>query len=506
MSENTNKSLQKLVEGTTLVFGGTIISLFLGFLIKVLFVRYTTQTDYGIFSLALTLITVFTTIAALGLREGTSRYIACFRGRDEIDKVQATVFSSIIIVLVASLLIAGISVITSKLLSQNIFNTPELSPVLNILIITIPFVVLTNIFVAIFRGFGRADINIYFNNILRNGSYFLFLIVVILFGLSFIEMVYAYVASTLVTCIALMIFFLKAPPFKIKWGRILDIHITKKLVVFSIPLLAVSILLTVMAWTDTLMLGYFKTPEVVASYNVVHPLASLLAVVISSISFLYVPIISQLYGKKQIEELGAINASSTKWCFILTLPIFYGMFVFPETTLNLFFGPRYTAASVTLQILAVGFLLDSFFGLNYYTLLSTGNSNFLMICSLTSAILNIILNIILIPPYGMMGAAIASAASFAVIEIYMTVTLYRIYKIHAFTRSYKKVIIISILLVSLFYIGKNFFEESLLMLVLTLAIFILLYVLSIWFTKSLDKDDIVMLKTIQQRIPNILHR
>lgn len=501
MSETTNKSLHRLIEGSALVFLGTVVGLLVGFLIKVMFARYTTQNDYGIFSLAFTVVSIFTTISALGLREGTSRYIACFRGRDEIDKVQTTVFSSIIIALFTSLLVTGISTITSEITSQTLFNTPEISPILKILSVTIPFVVLTNIFVAIFRGFGRVDINIYFNNILRNVSYLIFLVAVILFGFSFLEMVYAYVVSTLVTCVTLVVYFFKKPPLKIKWSKIHDNHITKKLVVFSIPLLAVNILLTVMAWTDTVMLGYFKTPEVVASYNVVHPLASLLSVVISSISFLYVPLISQLYGKKQIKEMGTINASSTKWCFILTLPIFYIMFVFPEITLDLFFGSRYTEASVTLQILTVGFLLDSLFGFNYYTLLSSGKSKFLMNCSLISAFLNIILNALLIPPYGMVGAAIASAASFAAIEIYMTTTLYKIFRIHAFTKSYIKVIIISTLLISLFYFGKCLFEDSLWTLILTLVFFIVIYTLSILFSKSLDKDDIIMLKTMEQRIP-----
>ena len=67
----------------------------------------------------------------------------------------------------------------------------------------------------------------------------------------------------------------------------------------------------IMSWTDTLMLGFFKTVEMVASYNAVYPIAALLSTGINSMGFLYVPIISQLYGKNQIREIRKINENST---------------------------------------------------------------------------------------------------------------------------------------------------------------------------------------------------
>ena len=55
----------------------------LGFVSRVIIVRYTTQTEYGIFSLALVLMSIFVTISTLGLQEGSTRYIAYFRGKKE---------------------------------------------------------------------------------------------------------------------------------------------------------------------------------------------------------------------------------------------------------------------------------------------------------------------------------------------------------------------------------------------------------------------------------------
>ena len=57
--------------------------MFLGFIGRIILVRFTTQTEYGIYSLALVIISIFVTISTLGLQEGSTRYIAYFRGKNE---------------------------------------------------------------------------------------------------------------------------------------------------------------------------------------------------------------------------------------------------------------------------------------------------------------------------------------------------------------------------------------------------------------------------------------
>ena len=87
MSEIVNQSLQKIAKGTGIIFIGTIIGMLLGFVSRVIIVRYITQSEYGIYSLALVLISIFATISTLGLQEGSTRYIAYFRGKKEEGKV-----------------------------------------------------------------------------------------------------------------------------------------------------------------------------------------------------------------------------------------------------------------------------------------------------------------------------------------------------------------------------------------------------------------------------------
>jgi O-antigen/teichoic acid export membrane protein len=500
MSEIVNQSLQKIAKGTGIIFIGTIIWMLLGFIGRIILVRYITQTEYGTYCLALVIISIFATISTLGLDEGSTRYIAYFRGKKEGGKVKGIITSSIKIAIIASISLAIISFFSSDFISTSIFHTSALSTPLKIFSIAIPFTVLINVFIAIFRGFDRVDARLYFNNILRPVLHLLFLIAVIQFGLSFIGVVYAYVLSIAVTCIALVIYMMKKSPLSMRSDSSVTNPMTKGLLFFSVPLLAVAMLSMVMSWTDTLMLGYFKTPDVVGLYNVALPLASLISIVITSVAFLYTPIVSSLYGKNQMEEMKRTYVILTKWCFLATLPIFFVLFLFPGVVLTLLFGSRYIGASVALQILSLGLFVGTTTGHNYNILIAMGKTNSLMHIFLISGVTNIILNVALIPSLGIIGAAIASAFAVAMANIIISIKLYQFSGIHPLTRNYLKPVIISIGVIFISYIiAKSFLMVTFWMLIVLFILFLLVYALLLFLTKSFDNEDIMILLEIERR-------
>jgi O-antigen/teichoic acid export membrane protein len=499
MSEVVNQSLQKIAKGTGIIFIGTIIGLLLGFIGRIILVRFTTQTEYGIYSLALVIISIFATISTLGLSEGSTRYIAYFRGKKEEGKVKGIISSSIKIAIIASISLAVISFFLSDFISVSIFHTPALSTPLKIFSIAIPFTVLINVFISIFRGFDKVEPSVYFQNILRPILYLIFLITVVLFGLSFLGMIYAYLASIAVTCIIFVIYMIRKSPTAIEKNSVTN-PMTKKLLFFSVPLLAVSMLQMITTWTDTLMLGYFKTPDVVGLYNAALPLANLLPIVLLSVNFLFVPIISSLYAKNLMAEMKRTYAILTKWIFLATLPIFFVFFLFPDVVLNLLFGSRYIGAAIALQILSLGFFVHVFLGANGGMLVVMGKTKLLMWSFLIGAIINITLNAVLIPPLGIMGAAIASALSLISVKVFNAIKLHQLDEIHPFTKNYLKSIIVFTILMYFITIITHNFIIALWMPFVFLVIFLTIYVLSLLLTKSFDNEDIMMLLTIEQRV------
>jgi O-antigen/teichoic acid export membrane protein len=507
MSEIVNQSLQKIAKGTGIIFIGTIIGMLLGFVGRIIIVRYITQSEYGIFSLALVLTSIFVTISTLGLQQGSTRYIAYFRGKKEEGKVRGVISSSIKIALIASIIFSLILFLSSDVISTNILHSSELSIPLKIFSVAIPFTVLMGIFASLFRGFDKVEPNVYFQNILRSVIYLSFLAGAILLGLSFIGVLYAYLASIAITCIAFAMYVIKKLPlstFSVKKRDDADTAINpigKELLFFSIPLLVSNILTTFMHQLDTLMLGYFKTSDIVGLYNGALPLAStILPLPLYAVGFIYTPIVSKLYSQKAFEEMKQIYTVLTKWIFSATLPLFLILFLFPEIVLNFLFGSDYVQAGVALQLLSLGFIIHAFLGSNGSTLLVMGKTRFIMTASLVCVTLNLILNLMLIPPFGIVGAAIATASSLGLSNILLSTKLYLSSGIHPFTKNYLKPIIASCILISLIYgLSKTFFTITFWHLPILFVIFIFAYGLSLLLTKSFDKEDIQMLLIIEKR-------
>ena len=500
MSEIVNQSLQKIAKGTGIVFIGTIIAMLLGFIGTIIIVRYLTTSEYGLFSLTLAVIGIIAGLSSLGLGDGAPRYIAYFRGKQDSKKIFSVIVSSIQITIIASVLCSLFVFFLSDTISMAILHSNDLSTILRILAITIPFSTLSGIIISIFRGFGVVEAKVYFNDVLQQILRISFFIAVVFFGLALIGTVYAYLGVVVITCAALVVYAVKKVPVLV--GKVRDYEpMRKDLLYFSLPLFGQGILAIIITSTDKLMLGYFKTPDVVGLYSVALTLANLIPIALTSIAFIYVPIVSQLYAKNLFGEIKKTYAVLTKWGFSAALPIFLILFLFPDAVLNILFGARYMQAGIALQLLALGFLTHSFLGPNGLTLIVMGKTKLVLFNMLVRTIMNVFLNLLLIPMMGMFGAAIASAISLTTGNILASAELYLLSKTHPFTKNYLKPVIVSIILVFIIStLAKNLFDVlSFLTLLLFFALFLVIYGLSMLFTRSFDNEDIMLLLAIEKR-------
>ena len=501
MSEIVDESLRKIARGAGLVLIGTGLAMVLGMISRIIIARYVTQGEYGVYSLALTIVNILVVIATLGLKSGTPRQLAFYRGKGEESKIKGVVFSSLQIAAISSVLISLVVFLTSDLISTKLFHITELSAALRIFCLAIPFIVLINVLASIFQGFDRAEPSAYFQNISRNALFPILLGVVILLNLQFMGVIYAFMISIVLTFIIFSIYTGKNLPLASKSKE--DVSVVssgKELLLFSLPLL-ISMFSSIITWTDTLILGYFTTPDKVGLYNAALPLVHLLPVVLGAAVFLYVPLMSQLYARDKKSEIKRSYAALTKWIYAATVPIFLILILFPEATLKILFGSGYIAAAPALRILSVGFFIHSILGTNFYTLMVMGKTRFLMWTTLITVIGNIILNIVMIPLWGIVGAAIATTLTRSLCSLAWTLKVYSLLKIHPFTKNYLKPAIASIVLILIIYAAvENLITViPLWLLPLLFILFLGIYALSALLTKSFDKEDIMMLLTIEER-------
>ncbi|MDH5695327.1 MAG: flippase [Dehalococcoidia bacterium] len=501
MFEPLSDSLKKIAHGTGIAMVGMFLGLLFGFIARLIIARYGLEANYGIFSLALVVLTFATMLACLGLQEGATRYIAFFRGKEEATRVRGTISASLQLATVASIILCIAILFSAEAIARNIFHAPDLAPALRIFAIGIPFFALINILSAIFRGFDRVEPQAYFQSILLNILFLLFLSAVILLDLPFITVFYAYLATLVLTFIALVLYTVRKLPQPITFttGKV-DTSVRKELLFFSLPLLGTAMFTMIIFWMDTLMLGYFKVPEVVGLYNAACPLAQFISHPSAAMLLIYTPVATGLYSQNLMAELRRNYTILTKWVASLTLPIFLVLCLFPEAVLNLLFGSAYITAAPALRILSLAFIIHNLFGPRGATLIALGYPRFVMWSVLAAAIINVALNIVLIPPLGIVGAAIASAVSIILVDIILTARVYSLCRAQPLSKNLFKPLIASVVLAFLFqFIIGSFLTITLWMLPLLFILYYVIYGIATVLTRSFDREDIALLLEIEKR-------
>lgn len=502
MSDVGDENLQRIVKGTGISFIGSLVNLFFGFVgERILIARLGTESEFGVFSLAFAILNISALVATLGLQHGSARNIAYARGKKDKESIQKVITFSIQFGLVASVLICIALYYTSNFIANQIFHDTSLIFPLKLIAFGVPFAVLLNIMNSVFRGFDNVKPGAFFAKIFRILIFFSFVIAIIIWNLAFNIVFYALITSFVVSGIGFLIYAIKklSSPFKSLYKLRVN-SVGKELLIFSLPLLGVIVLEQIIAWTDTFMLGFFKTSADVGLYNVANPLSRFILAPLLMVSTIYIPIASKLYSQDSIYEINRNFSVLTKWLCSATLPLFLIFFLFPEPVLNFLFGANYIPAANVLRILSLGFMLEILTGPNKETLIAVGKTQFIMWATLTAVTVNIMLNAALIPPLNIIGAAIASVISIVSINLIRLWKVHSITKVHFWEKNLIKPMFASLLLLIPFYfIFTKFINVSWWMLPLLFIFYYFIYVLTVLLTKSFEQEDINMLLAIEKR-------
>lgn len=190
----------------------------------------------------------------------------------------------------------------------------------------------------------------------------------------------------------------------------------KEIFFLSFPMFLVSAMSLVMGQIDILMLTAMKTTEEVGIYSVAVKVSAMTAFILTAINTIAAPKFSELFHSGKMEDLFYVARTSSKLIFWTTVPILMIFILFGKWILWIFgeaFVPGYTA----LVLLTIGQFVNSAAGSVGYFLSMTGYQKFLQNIFVSSAIINVILNLLLIPLYSINGAAIASMISMSMWNI-----------------------------------------------------------------------------------------
>lgn len=486
------RELSALLSSAVLVILGGVASSAANLAERVVIGRLLSPSAYGEVSIGIALLTFTLMIALAGCEQGVSRFIPRY---DDVEDQRGVWVSGLAVTVSLSILIGAVLFVAAEPIAAQLFETDAAVLLVQFIAISLPFIVSFRIAVAGIRGYENTVYKTILQSFLDPFLRTAMIALLLLAGVGIVAVGVAYLLAAIVTFVVAHLLFSRLMALRGQYRT----HI-RELLTFSAPLVISTVIGVMLARTDTLMLGYFRSSHEVGLYDAAYPIATGLTVVLSAFGFLYLPIASRLDADGERDVVDDIYATSTKWVYVLTFPVFLLLVVFPNDVMTLVFGPSYADAAAVLPILAVGFFLSATAGRDRETLSAVGATTWIAVGNGIGVTLNVMINLVLIPRFGFMGAGVASVISLVAVHGTICGILAIRYDITPLSReAIRCYVFLPLVLLPLAFALSPWISISLLTLGPVLVLVGMLSLLVVGLVGGLEPDDVVVVDILEEK-------
>ncbi len=405
---------RKQIRGSSLLLLGKIISVGLNFTSQVLIVRYLTKADYGAWAYALAAVNFFTGFASFGLDRAITRFIPIFEEKEEYAKLFGTIILTVAsIILTSALIIGGLYFAPDVVASLVGGDNPPVSLVL-VLIFMVPVEGFNGTIIGLFSCFSSPKAIFSRKFIYGPLVKLSVIILLIIFESDVLFLAYGYLAGHIAGIIffSWVLYRMMVKRGLIRHFSLKNIHIPAlEIFTFTVPLLTSDLVSVLMHSSDALMLGYFHNTAEVASYQVILPASHFNKLVMMSFALLYTPLAARLFAREDYKGINNLYWTTAIWMSVLSFPLFAITFSLAEPLTLLLYGERYAESWIFLQMLSFAYYFNVVLGFNGLTLKVLGKLRYVVIVNVVAMLINVGLNLLLIPQWGAFGAALATMTS-----------------------------------------------------------------------------------------------
>lgn len=417
-----HNSTNRQIRGSSLMLVGRTISMVANFVIQVLIVRYLSKANYGAFAYAMSFVTLGQTVATFGLDRAITRFVPIYHERRDYNKmfgtillVLGTIVSLGTLMIVAAYVFQGF--IGQTLLNDSDGDKAQIIALLLLLIGLAPVQALDDLIASMFAIFASPRAIFFRKYILSPGLKLSVVLLLMLFGSDEFFLASGYLAAgilgTTVYAFTLFRTLQKQQLFKELNFKRLTVP-ARELFAFTIPLLTSDLVYVLMSSSDAVLLGHFRSTTEVAAFRAILPSAVLNQFVLQSFTILFTPIASRLFARDDYASINNLYWQTAVWTSVLSFPIFALTFSLASPLTVLLYGEGYASSAVLLALLSFGYYFNAALGFNGLTLKVYGKLRYIVVINILAAIVNIAINLLLIPRYGALGAACGTCGTMVI--------------------------------------------------------------------------------------------
>lgn len=496
--------MSKFIKGAGISFIGQVLSTGLKYLTQASLAWIFGAESFGFYTLGLVIYQFCDLIARMGLELGAVRYVSIHQSSANLSKLKGVLISILCIPFILGCFLGITLFLCANTVAIDIFHKPELTIVLRLFSLAIPVgaSMTTGLFAT--TGFQTTLYRVLVFDLIVPLTNLLLAVCLGLMGFKLFGASIAWVLALSIGLILTLFYIWRLAPSIIS-TKVKPIFQLKELISFSLPLSLGTFLWLLLIWTDILMLGFYNTASEVGIYRAASQTAFLMILFDRSLVTIFAPTIASLFNQGSLEEAKQLFKTSSRWNFALTLPLFIVLIVSSQNILRVF-GTDFQAGWIVLIILAAGQLTRAGGGsLSMHMLAMSGHQYLKLYGDIILAITNIILNVVLIPLWGPLGAAIATAASIAGINIVRVLQVKYVLHVYPYSFRYLKVLLCGVISALSGYFVQYLLKDNfyIISMLISTSIMLIVYFL-IFFYFAMDEDDKILISQQANKLKQIL--
>ena len=495
--------MQKLLKGSFIILIGTIIFRIGGYLYRVLMQYLLGVEGYGILSLVIPFQWILILIAVAGLPPAVAKYVSEYLAKDDKFMVKQVIITSLKIMLVMSIIFTGLFFFIARPLADYLNCGPEVVILFQAVSFIAPFSVILGLFRGVFQGYQRMT-DIMITRVVEQIFMISLAVVFILAGFYVLGAVIGSIMGFAIAALSAVLIFrkyiwdglknVKKPEIPVN-----EYKLAKKLLIFSSPIIITGLAELTLFDTGTYIIKLFMDFSSVGYYNIASPVARLPLVISSSVAVALLPAASEALALNGSELVKKYVIHSYRYLFMVLLPLCAVVIIFGQPIMYLLFPNAplaYNFAGTAMSILVIGMAFFSIYGISASVLQGAGKPYPAMFYLVIGTVSNLILSLLLVPMYGLNGAAIATMLASFIVMVLTTLKT-----IHVTGTQLPYINLLKITLSSfLLAFCMLFMPKTILGFLIALLLLPVIYILLLGLTRALETRDILLLNKFGNRL------
>ncbi len=408
--------LQGLFEGGSTLLLASIFGNGMNYLFMMFLARQLGMEEFGLYALGITVFNTLLLLLTTGVDSGTVKFVSDrLAFSDHVAARRMAVGACLVAAGVGLILGIGLAFAATPVATYA-YRKTGLAPILFLFAGALPFAMVTTLLLAAIQAYqsvrATALVKYVWEPLCKWGA----AVLAVAAGWGLVGVIGGLVVTFIISTLLAAVILVRVAQVPLHAVTTMSQDDARTFAAFCFPLLAANLFGVVAPRMDVMLLGYWASSVDVGRYLIAFQTAAVLALVLGAFDVVFAPMMSRAWAKRDEAELGDAYRALHRLTAMATVPVFVIVIIFREEVLALFGGGA-GEASAALAILATGYLVNALLGGASTVLLMTGRSRIVLLNTIAYGIGLGLGATLLIPPWGMAGAAVAASATLVGVNV-----------------------------------------------------------------------------------------